>query len=332
MTDGERALDPREARSPAEFIAQLSALKEWSGLTYRELTARAEAVGDVLPRSTVANMLARTTVPREELLTAFVRACGAGPAAVESWLAVRKELAVRGRVESLEAEGEGDEVDRPADAWPEDDPRDTAPRPAAAAAPPPAGRSRMPRLLVAVVAFTALVVAVISVVALVRDGGGAGGPGGPKPLSAPAPGPVKIRALHSGLCLNERPKKDDGQVYQVECADATVPLYELERIGGDRWRIVSLHPDYGPGCSGIPAEARLVGGPLQDGVCGKRGAAEAFRFEAFGSPAVGYRMRPTHTELCVGVVGAAQARWARLEQAECAADGAGQLFSFDPRT
>lgn len=60
---GRSAPDPREATDAASFIAQLQALKDWSGLTYRELSARASALGDVLPRSTVANMLARSTVP-----------------------------------------------------------------------------------------------------------------------------------------------------------------------------------------------------------------------------------------------------------------------------
>ncbi|MEU5976116.1 helix-turn-helix domain-containing protein [Streptomyces sp. NPDC047315] len=78
-------------------MARLHALKEWSGLTYRELAQRAGAVGDVLPRSTVANMLSRSTLPREELVVAFVRACGSGPDGIDSWLRVRKELARRER-------------------------------------------------------------------------------------------------------------------------------------------------------------------------------------------------------------------------------------------
>ncbi|MGW7416528.1 ricin-type beta-trefoil lectin domain protein [Streptomyces sp. NPDC054863] len=99
--------DPCAVRTAAEFVEGLHALKEWSGLTYRELTARADATGDVLPRSTVANMLARTTVPREELVAAYARACGCGPTVVEEWLAVRKELAVRGeRVAVVAVPGE----------------------------------------------------------------------------------------------------------------------------------------------------------------------------------------------------------------------------------
>ncbi|AUA11141.1 hypothetical protein GTZ89_03955 [Streptomyces sp. SID8382] len=95
MADADRAPDPRRARSANEFITALQALKDWSRLTYRELSARADAVGDVLPRSTVANMLGRATLPREELVAAFVRACGVGPAELTVWLAVRKDLATR---------------------------------------------------------------------------------------------------------------------------------------------------------------------------------------------------------------------------------------------
>ncbi|MGW3626718.1 helix-turn-helix domain-containing protein [Streptomyces sp. NPDC000880] len=96
-SDGPAAPDPEQAQSSVEFVAQMQALKDWSGLTYRELTARADAVGDILPRSTVANMFSRSTVPREELVAAFVRACGCGPGTTETWLRVRKELGRRER-------------------------------------------------------------------------------------------------------------------------------------------------------------------------------------------------------------------------------------------
>uniref|UniRef100_UPI00278C46A9 helix-turn-helix domain-containing protein n=1 Tax=Streptomyces venezuelae TaxID=54571 RepID=UPI00278C46A9 len=107
MTAGRHTPDPRGARTPAEFLARLQALKDWSGLTYRELSARAESGGDVLPRSTVANMLARTTLPREELLTAFVRACGATREEEAEWRAVRNELTGRAGHGPGEAPGPG---------------------------------------------------------------------------------------------------------------------------------------------------------------------------------------------------------------------------------
>jgi hypothetical protein len=69
-------------------------LKAWSGMTHRDLERRAAAAGDVLPRSTLAAALRRDSLPREELLTAFVRACGCGRDRTGEWLAVRARLAM----------------------------------------------------------------------------------------------------------------------------------------------------------------------------------------------------------------------------------------------
>jgi hypothetical protein len=151
----------------------------------------------------------------------------------------------------------------------------------------------------------------------------------------PAEGRVDIRALHSGLCLNERRGQRSGQVYQVDCAGAVVPRYSLARLDGGLWRIVSDHPDYGPGCSGIPVEAaRKDGAPLADQECGKRGPSEAFRIEPLdGDPARGHRLRSAGSGLCVTVPGASREAWTAVVQKPCAPDGAGQLFGFDrPRS
>ncbi|GAB2954601.1 hypothetical protein GCM10027280_48790 [Micromonospora polyrhachis] len=69
-------------------------LKQWSGFTYRELQRRAEAAGEVLPHSTIAAALGRSTLPRAEMVRAFVRACGGDPVTVDGWLAVRKRIAI----------------------------------------------------------------------------------------------------------------------------------------------------------------------------------------------------------------------------------------------
>ncbi|WP_217196856.1 RICIN domain-containing protein [Streptomyces buecherae] len=89
--------DPRAARTPAEYVAALRALRDEAGLSYRQLERRAHAVGDVLPRATVAGALARTALPRAELVTAFVRACGGDAAAVGAWLDARERLAASAR-------------------------------------------------------------------------------------------------------------------------------------------------------------------------------------------------------------------------------------------
>ncbi|MEU0273742.1 helix-turn-helix domain-containing protein [Streptomyces sp. NPDC006307] len=330
MTDGERAApDPREARDPVAFIALLQDLKDWSGLTYRELSARAEALGEVLPRSTVANMLARTTVPREELLSAFVRACGVGPEALESWLSVRKELAVRARGSGGESEDTAREpwFELPPEPEPEPEPEGWQPE-----GPGTDGRGDAWRAwFVPLVAVLALVVAATTVVAFLLGGEDEHRR---EDAAAPAPGPVLIRAVHSGLCLNERPGQQSGQVYQVPCAEATVPRYSLVRLDGGLWRIRSDHPDFGPGCSGIPVEAvEQDGAPLIDQQCGKRGPREAFRIEEFGGgdgAVAGYRIRSAHADLCLRVRDASREPWTDVIQEACREDGEGQLFSLDP--
>ncbi|MET8466316.1 helix-turn-helix domain-containing protein, partial [Micromonospora zamorensis] len=91
MTTGE--LRPDEATDPAEFVDMLRRLKDRSRLTYRQLEQRAAATGDVLARSTAADLLRRSTLPRPEVVAAFVRACGAEDQ-VETWLRARHRLAV----------------------------------------------------------------------------------------------------------------------------------------------------------------------------------------------------------------------------------------------
>ncbi|MFE5515955.1 helix-turn-helix domain-containing protein [Streptomyces sp. NPDC056529] len=370
MTPGEHAPDPRGARSPAEFLARLRALKDWSGLTYRELSARAEARGDVLPRSTVANMLSRATLPREDLLTAFVRACGAGPAAQERWRTVRRELAERRGYGEVEADPGADMDPGPdSESVPEDPgpmgakPTDPVREEASAAegapasgetpapehapdAPPvwpsapvvePAGpgtggaRSRIRRLLVPAIAVAALVFAGVSVVAFLRDGH-TGHP--PRTPTAPAAGDVRIRVAGTDLCLGERRGTRSGQIHQVPCAAADVPLYALAEAGGGRWRIASDHPDYGAGCSGVPSGGRVPGAPYEDSECGDPTRIEQFSLEPHGTPVEGYRIVPAGSAPpggCVTVVGDRTAAWARLALAPCAPDAAGQLFDFDRR-
>ncbi|MDX2559249.1 helix-turn-helix transcriptional regulator [Streptomyces sp. TX20-6-3] len=392
MTPGRHTPDPREARTPAEFLARLQALKDWSGLTYRELAARAEAHGDVLPRSTVANMLARATLPREELLTAFVRACGVTPAELEEWRTVRTELARRGAYGAAEADADS-EAGSDADSDAESDsgpgaPADpaavgaaavgaaapdpaaagaAAPDPAEAVGPPPAWpgpetaaaaaaesrggasgtpsgpprdtSSRVRRALVATVAVAGLVLAGVSVVALLRDGGT--GPAGQPPRTpvavAPAVGDVRIRVTGTDFCLAERRGTRTGQVHQVPCAESGFPLYSLATVGTGRWRIVSDHPDFGPGCSGIPSGGRIPDSAYEDSECGDPSRVEAFALEPYGTPrgpVRGYRIVPVGSATpgtCVTVVGDRAAAWAKLAQAPCAPDAAGQLFSFERR-
>ncbi|WP_460395374.1 peptidoglycan-binding domain-containing protein [Actinophytocola sediminis] len=91
------ALDPSTAATSQEFVELLRSLKDESGLTHRQLVAKAEANGDVLPLATLASALTRATLPRAALVSAFTRAAGCGPDEVDRWLAARDQLATAGR-------------------------------------------------------------------------------------------------------------------------------------------------------------------------------------------------------------------------------------------
>lgn len=86
--------DPKDARTPAEFTATMRRLRSWADLSYRQLERKAQDAGDVLPRATVSGALTRGDLPREELLIAFVRACGGDAATVAAWVDARRRLAM----------------------------------------------------------------------------------------------------------------------------------------------------------------------------------------------------------------------------------------------
>ncbi|MFJ7265020.1 RICIN domain-containing protein [Streptomyces globosus] len=91
---GGTGLDPKDARTPAEFVATMRRLRSWADLSYRQLERKAEDAGDVLPRATISGALTRADLPREELLIAFVRACGGDVATVDAWVDARRRLAM----------------------------------------------------------------------------------------------------------------------------------------------------------------------------------------------------------------------------------------------
>jgi hypothetical protein len=105
------------ATDEAEFIAALRRLKAWSGLSYRQLERRAAEAGRVLPYSTASTALGRKSLPREELLVAFVLACGLDDDEAASWAAVRKRIAVGGHVTATEPRAPRRPWWRPAVGW-----------------------------------------------------------------------------------------------------------------------------------------------------------------------------------------------------------------------
>jgi hypothetical protein len=88
---GSNSAQPHRAKTPAEFMLRLRQLKEWAGLTYRQIEIRSRRHGDCLARSTLAATLRRDALPREDFVRSLVRACGHDP---DPWIRVRRELAV----------------------------------------------------------------------------------------------------------------------------------------------------------------------------------------------------------------------------------------------
>ncbi|SDN36279.1 RICIN domain-containing protein [Allokutzneria albata] len=170
--------DPSTATTPAEYVALLRRLKDGSGLTYRQLERRAEERGEVLPKSTVASMLARDTLPRVELVSALLKVCGETDDA--AWLrAYERVSGARPVVE-----------DKPRRRW-------VWPVGAAAAV---------------------LVVIAVAVLSAQRSDDEPHAIAARPDPAAPAEGSYRIRAVHSDLCLSEREGSDSGVVYQRNCA------------------------------------------------------------------------------------------------------------------
>lgn len=88
-----RAFAQPDAHDALEYVAALRHLRAQSELTFREVESRAAANGDMLPYSTLASALRRESLPRRELVDAFVRACGGGREDVSCWLERYDQLA-----------------------------------------------------------------------------------------------------------------------------------------------------------------------------------------------------------------------------------------------
>jgi hypothetical protein len=86
--DGDDRPDPLVAQNAPEFVAQLRALVQWSGLTLEEIEQLARANGDILPPSLLSAALSHRTLPPEEVVVALVAAIGDDDDMVELWASV----------------------------------------------------------------------------------------------------------------------------------------------------------------------------------------------------------------------------------------------------
>ncbi|MFI0481047.1 cyclic nucleotide-binding domain-containing protein [Actinomadura sp. 9N215] len=86
---GDNEPDLESVTAPEEFAAALKAFHIRAGMpSYRQLEAAARRSRSPLPRSTIADMLAGRRMPRKWTLEAYLRACGAHPDEIATWMEV----------------------------------------------------------------------------------------------------------------------------------------------------------------------------------------------------------------------------------------------------
>ncbi|MYS81137.1 XRE family transcriptional regulator [Embleya scabrispora] len=294
-------------------MAALRELREWSALTYRQLAAKAEASGHVLPASTVAAALGRGTLPRADLVEALVFACGLDAEAAARWLTVREDLAA-GRVSEQRATPAPAEVPDPA---------------------PPLPTGRRPRRLIAIAVGVAGLLIAIGVIGAVRYGTD----DGDGDENAAFPNRVRdgfylIKPTHIGdgsLCLGEGRERngrtDRPIAVQRPCGDVVPDTY-LVAVAPDVYLIKWRNPVDGVGCLRVDDAILVPGALLSPGDC--TGAAhERFLIEPV-DPGV-FRLRPVHSGLCVGILGGPHETTVKAEAAQALCSGsADQRFRLEP--
>ncbi len=249
--------DPAEARDVAEFLAMLRELKERRGLTYRKLEQRAAEQGEVLARSTLADVLSGRRLPRPEVLSVFVRACGESSDRATAWLDARADVAARSRTAKTEPAPAGSDAT-------ESTPSQTAVAPEDAAVRPRDTR-RAPLLIASAIVLVLTAAAATAWMATSGNRPADNPPPGSPPSDAASPsGPPSRNAAIPGGWIRIRPAGaptlcvTDGRVQdgrynslvavQRPCGGVAPQRTELEPVGTDTYRIAWVHPEHGKGC------------------------------------------------------------------------------------
>lgn len=326
-----RELSPYAAEDAAGFVESMRRLKALSGMTYRELEEQAGRNGDVLARSTLADVLRRDRLPRPDVLAAFVRACGDGQR-VGDWLEARERIA-----EGSAGQGGDQSAPAPAPAASSPVPHDGHEEVSAVGRESEDAAARTPRprrrLLLALAAVGLLVVAGIGVRAWqsgaedTRDDA----PVARGEAQAPVDGWVTVRpAGRTDLCLTDgrdrRGAYGSAVAVRLPCAGAPVPRTYLEPAGAGLYRIQWHHPELGKGCLTV-MDTGPVKGMLEprDDCAG----ATLFRPEAVPDQAGAYRFRTVPGGRCVGSADDSVAEGVEAVQEPCA-DSPDQYFEVRP--
>ncbi|MDX2692527.1 helix-turn-helix domain-containing protein [Streptomyces ipomoeae] len=335
-----RELDPGAARTSAEYVALLRRLKEHSGLTFRQLEQKAAERGDILARSTLADVLRRDALPRAEIVTALVRACGVPKNDEPAWLEARERIA------SASDDG-GDASDEERESSRSVEPRFGSgdSRDSRTGGTSRTGRTSRTAAVAAVASLGTVALLVIGVVVLLPQGGDTSSTGGADakaskssgasmnpaatPLGpGPAPGLSRIRPARAPeLCLTDgdvRAAGGESKLVAVQrpCAEAVPPRTYLLRADNGLYRIQWDNPEFGKGCLTLlnDGDFRHMLEPWDD--CEVGGSSQLFRIERVEGTD-GWRLRPAQgDEVCVGIRGAAEE-----EGAAAVAEGCEELVT-----
>ncbi|WP_157531778.1 helix-turn-helix transcriptional regulator [Kitasatospora sp. Root107] len=315
--DSRHGVAPEQAENAAGFLALMRELKDGAGLTYRQLEERAAEQGSVLARSTLADVLNGRTLPRPELLSVFVRACGAADREAD-WLRARDALAAP-----------------PSPLLP-------APPSPADERPPAALRRRIPRLPL-VASFTLAAAVLVWALTPSLSEQPAAAPqhqsvAAPQHQSVAAPavlptGWVRIRPVTAPeLCLTDGRVRDQRYTplvaVQRPCGEAGPQATLLEPLGGDEYHIQWHHPDYGKGCLKALTDGPGLGllEPMDDCIRGSH-----FHVEPSGPAGSGTYVLRVDGQGCAGIAGDGTGAGTETVMAHCVGRG-GQVFFVEPVT
>ncbi|MET9572431.1 hypothetical protein ABZY34_25420 [Streptomyces virginiae] len=303
-------LEPERAEDIAAFVGLMRALKDRTGMTYRQLEQQAAHQGTVLPRSTLADVLAGKKLPRPQLVVDFVRVCGDGDRA-EAW------LQAWGRILAL-----------PPD---EDGTTEMAPRPAARLGTP--RRVRLLLRLTAVcllggLAATGWLLSPSTGAAKAALDGASTAPYHPAPLPT---GWIRIRpATAPALCVTDGHVSDRRftpmVAVQRPCGQTAPQKTSLQMMGAGTYRIRWDHPEEGPAC--LKAHTYGPGAGLLEpwAACEQ---STAFRIEP--SPARGAHHYLIHLDdhRCIGIKNADTRLGTEAEIQPCTGKE-NQIFLIEP--
>lgn len=238
-------------------------LRLWSGLTYRQLEGKAQAAGDVLPSSTTATMLGRATLPREQLVAAFARACGLDDDEAERWVRARRRLAM--------------------------DPTEE----------PPAKPRRNWWPLVAGAAVLAAVAATVTAL-VIRPGSLEKPPANGWYVLRPAH--VADRDLCVGEGRERNKRTDRPLAVQRACKDLVPDTY-LEAVGESVYLIKWRHPTEGWGCLSVDGAYLGDEALIAPDTCTSAAHQRFLLEPVSAPRPRGFVLRPVHSGKCVGVLG-----------------------------